>query len=211
MLTDIQITDLAQRMNIPYAGCFFKDELPHIEPNKVYIINLQDGVDDDGNQNSGTHWTMLYVRKTPKDNIQPIFFDPYGAPPSEAIKSAVKKDYKHHLPHTTKDIQSLMNNACGFFCLAIAHFITAYRGRTNDLYTDVDNFIDMFDDLNHSIDWKKNEFTLKFFFESEDPSLRKPIDVLPTSHDFYDKILDEDEKGGKNLMRLPVDVKTNTR
>lgn len=211
MLTDIQITDLAQRMNIPYAGCFFKDELPHIEPNKVYIINLQDGEDDDGNQNSGTHWTMLYVRKTPKDNIQPIFFDPYGAPPSEAIKSAVKKDFKHHLPHTTKDIQSLMNNACGFFCLAIAHFITAYRGRTNDLYTDVDNFIDMFDDLNHSIDWKKNEYILKMFFQSEDPSKRTEIDVLPTSHDFYDKILNEDEKGNPDLMRLPVDVKTNTR
>jgi hypothetical protein len=208
MLTDLQIEDLAGRMNVPYGGCFFKDELPHIETNKAYIINLQDSEDDDGNQNSGTHWTLLYVRKTPKNNIEPIFFDPYGAPPSESIKSAVKKDFNKYLPYTKKDIQSLMNNACGFFCLAMAHFITAFRGRTNDLYTDVDNFLDMFDDLNTSIDWKKNEYILKMFFQSEDPTKRKPIDVLPDSHDFYDKILNEDEKGNPDLMRIPVQLAT---
>ena len=211
MLTDLQIEDLAHRMQIPYGGCYFKDELPHIEPNKVYIINLQDSEDDNGNQNSGTHWTMLYVRKTPKDIIEPIFFDPYGAPPSEAIKSAIKNDFNKYLPYTTKDIQSLMNNACGFFCLAMAHFITAYRNRTNNLYTDVDNFIDMFDDLNTSIDWKKNEYILKMFFQSEDPSKRREIDVMPTSHDFYDKILNEDEKGNPDLMKIPVGVNYNSR
>jgi hypothetical protein len=208
MLTDLQIEDLTQKMNIPYGGCHFKDELPHIEANKVYIINLQDSEDDDGNQNSGTHWTMLYVRKTPKDKIEPIFFDPYGVPPSEAIKLAVKKDFNKYLPHTRKDIQSLMNNACGFYCLALAHFVTAYKGRTNDLYRDVDEFIDMFDDLNTSIDWKKNEYILKMFFQSEDPTRRKEIDVFPTSHDFYDKILNEDEKGGKDIMKIPISLAT---
>jgi hypothetical protein len=206
MLTDVQIEDLAKRMNVPLEGCFFKDELPTPKFNKVYIINLQDSEDEQGNQNSGTHWTMLYIRQTPKGQLQPIYFDPYGAPPPENVKNLVEKACKLKCPYTTKDIQSLMNNACGFYCLALAHFICASRYRTNDLYTDVDQFMDLFDDLNHSIDWKKNEYILKHFFQSEDPSKRKEIDVFQ-GHDFYEKIVKEDEKGGVDIMKLPVDIK----
>ena len=125
------------------------------------------------------------------------------------VKTIVEKQCKQKCPYTTKDIQSLMNNACGFYCLAMAHFICSSKYRTNDLYRDIDDFMDMFDDLNHSIDWKKNEYILKHFFLSEDPNKRKPVDVLSQDHSFYDKILDEDEKGGVDLMKLPVDVKYN--
>jgi hypothetical protein len=208
MLTDREIEDLSGRMNIPLQGVYFKDEVPvPLHWNKVYILNLQDSETDDGHENSGTHWTMLYIRETPKGQTQPIYFDPYGCPPPEVIKQRVEKSLNKKLPYTTKDIQSLMNNACGFYCLAIAHYITASKYRSNDLYTDVDDFMDMFDDLNHSIDWKKNEYILKHFFLSEDPSKRKEVDVLSQDHSFYDKILDEDEKGGRDLMKLPVDIK----
>jgi len=207
MLTDLQINELSKRMSIPLAGCFFKDELPtKLDYNKVYIINLQDSETDDGDQNSGTHWTMGYIRETPKGQKQPIYFDPYGCPPPENVKKIFEKQCNMKCPYAEKDIQSLMNNACGFYCLAMAHFICASRYRTNDLYTDVENFLDMFDDLNKSIDWKKNEYILKMFFQSEDPSKRKEIDVLSQDHSFYDKILNEDEKGGKDIMKLPVDV-----
>lgn len=206
MLTDLQVSDLAKRMSVPLAGCFFKDELPKLDMNKVYIINLQDSETDDGDQNSGTHWTMAYIRETPKGQKHPIYFDPYGCPPPENVKNLIEKQCNLKCPYTTKDIQSLMNNACGFYCLAMAHFICASKYRSNDLYSDVDNFIDMFDDLNHSIDWKKNEYILKMFFQSEDPSKRKEIDVLSQDHSFYDKILDEDEKGNPDLMKLPVGI-----
>ena len=209
MLTDIQIEDLAKRMKVPLQGVYFKDEIPKpYNYNKVYIVNLQDSENDDGDQNSGTHWTMLYIRETPKGQLQPIYFDPYGCPPPEIIKKTVEKQTMMNCPYTTKDIQSLMNNACGFYCLALAHFICASKYRTNDLYKDVDDFMDMFDDLNHSIDWKKNEYILHHFFLSEDPSRRKDVDVLSQTHDDYDRILNEDEKGGRDIMRLPVEVKT---
>ncbi len=210
MLTDHQIDELAKKMNVPFAGCYFKDMLPNkLTVNKVYVINLQDSETDDGNENSGTHWTMAYIRETPKKQLQPIFFDPYGCPPSENVKKIIEKQCNMKCPYTTKDIQSLMNNACGFYCLAMAHFITASKYRSNDLYTDVDGFMDMFDDLNHSIDWKKNEYILKMFFQSEDPNARKPIDVLSQTHDDYDRILAEDEKGGKDMMKIPVGLSTN--
>ena len=92
-----------------------------------------------------------------------------------------------------------MNNACGFYCLALGHWLNASQFRTKDLYEDVSNFIDMFEDLNKSVDFKKNEYILKHFFRSADPSLRKEIDV--------EKITNEDEKGGIDMFKLPVDIK----
>jgi hypothetical protein len=204
-LTDDQITELAKRMRIPLAGIVFKDELKApLQCNKAYIVNLQDSTDEDGNDNEGTHWTFLQLVKHPNDKIEKIFFDPYGAPPSKIIKQVVEETTKTKgLPYTEKDVQSLMNNACGWFCLALGHFINASQYRTKSLYDDVACFIDMFDDLNKSVDFKKNEYILKHFFRSEDPSLRKEIDVITS----------QDEKGGidafnnPNMMKIPVETK----
>lgn len=207
MLTDQQIKDLAGRMNIPLGGVEFKDLLPNkLEYNKVYIINLQDSETDDGEYNDGTHWTLGYIKQSPKGQLEAIYFDPYGCPPPLIVDKIISKQTNKKVPYTTKDIQSLMNNACGFYCLALGHFITASKFRTGNLYNDVDAFMDMFDDLNKSIDWKKNEYILKMFFQAEDPLRRKPVDVLSQSHDYYNKILNEDEKGGIDLMKIPVDI-----
>jgi hypothetical protein len=202
-LTDSQITEMCTKMRIPLGSIVFKDELPSpLEFNKAYFVNLQDSTDEEGNENEGSHWTFLQVVKYPNDKIEKIFFDPYGAPPSENIKKVVKETTKTtSLPYTEKDIQSLLNNACGWFCLAIGHFINASQFRSGNLYEDVDTFMEMFDDLNKSIDFKKNEYILKHFFRSEDPSLRKEIDVITS----------EDEKGGidafKNHNKIEVDTK----
>ena len=128
-LTDTQITNLCKRMNIPLAEIVFKDELnAPLEYNKAYFVNLEDSKDEDGRENDGTHWTFLQLVKYPNGKIEKIFFDPYGAPPSENIKKAVKETTKTQgLPYTEKDIQSLMNNACGFYCLALGHFINSSK------------------------------------------------------------------------------------
>lgn len=197
-LTDSQIIDLAKKMDIPLGGVYFKDELPKLEFNKFYMINLEDSYDEDGNQNSGTHWTCLQMIKHPKGLIEKIYFDPYGAPPPEDVKKAVTEAVgKAGLPYTKKDVQSLMNNACGWYCLAFGHFINASSYRSGLLMQDVEAFLSMFDDLNKSVDFKKNEYILKHFFRSEDPSLRKEIDV----------ITEEDEPGGIDMMKIPADIK----
>ena len=204
-LTDSQIIDLSKRMNIPLAGVFFKDELiAPLEYNKAYIVNLQDSIDEDGNDNDGTHWTYLQLTKYENGKIEKIFFDPYGAPPSAIIKKVVEETTKTKgLPYTERDIQSLMNNACGWYCLALGHFINASKFRSGSLYDDVGCFVDLFDDLNKSIDFKKNEYILKHFFRSEDPQFRKTIEVITK----------EDEKGGidafkdPNMIKVPVETK----
>ena len=202
MLTDSQLKDLSKRMDFPLEGVYFKDELPKkLKFNTSYIINLDDSIDEEGNENEGTHWTCMQINKYPNNQIEPIFFDPYGGPPSENIKKIVLDNTGKYLPYTTKDIQSLMNNACGFYCCAFLHFINSSQYRCKDLYDDVAQFMDYFDDLNTSIDWKKNEYILKLFFRSNDKNKRTPIDVLS------EKITKEDEKGkGFDILKIPVDV-----
>ena len=198
-LTDIEIKDLSKRMRIPLADVCFKDELPNkLELNKCYIVNLQDSVDENGHDNEGTHWTFLQCNKNGNGSINNIFFDPYGAPPSENIKKVVKNTTDKGLPHTKKDIQSMMNNACGFYCLALGHFINASEYRSGDIYQDVSDFLDLFDDLNQSIDFKKNEYILKHFFRSKDTKLRIPIEVGEMK---VSSISDQDEKGGIDAFK----------
>lgn len=197
-LTDSQIKDLAKKMDIPLGGVFFKDELPKLEFGKFYMINLEDSEDEDGNQNTGSHWTCLQIIKHPKGQIEKIYFDPYGAPPPQDVKKAVAEATgTKGLPYTEKDIQSLMNNACGWYCLALGHFINASQYRSGRLMYDVEAFLCMFEDLNKSVDFKKNEYILKHFFRSEDPSLRKEIEV----------ITEEDTPGGVDAFKIPADVK----
>jgi hypothetical protein len=204
MLTDTQITELSKRMNFPLAGIHFKDELPRkLEYNKGYVINLDNSIDEEGNESPGTHWTALQVNKYPSGKIEPIFFDPYGAPPSEAVKKFVLDNTGKKLPYNEKDIQSLMNNACGYFCCAFLHYINAWEHRTKDLYDDVGMFLEYFDDLNKSIDFKKNEWVLKHFFQSSDPSMRKAIEVIAPTH----KISGEDSGDGVDIVRIPVDMR----
>ena len=203
-LTDYQIKELAKRMMIPLADVVFKDELESpLEYNKAYIINIEDSVDENGHPNDGTHWCYLQCNKYPLGKIESIYFDPYGAPPPESVKKAVKETTKQNgLPYTEVDIQSLMNNACGYYCLALGHFINASKFRSNDLYNDVNEFLNLFDDLNKSVDFKKNEYVLKHFFRSSDPKLRKEIEVIAP----LDKITNEDEKGGLDGFKIPVDI-----
>jgi len=203
-LTDYQIKDLSKRMSIPLEDVVFKDELETpLEYNKAYIINIEDSVDENGNQNDGTHWTYLQCNKYPNGKIESIYFDPYGAPPPENIKRVVKETTKQNgLPYTEVDIQSLMNNACGYYCLALGHFINSSKYRSNDLYTDVNDFLSLFDDLNKSVDFKKNEYVLKHFFRSSDPSMRREIEVIAP----IDKITNEDEKGGIDAFKIPVGI-----
>ena len=199
MLTDIQLKQLCEKMEVDLEGVYFKDQLPKkIKANKAYIINLENALDEYGNQNDGSHWTCLQVNKYPNGKVEPFYFDSYGSPPPENVKKVVKNTFGQTLPYNQKDIQSLMNNACGFYCCALLHFINTSKYRSKNFYQDIENFLGMFDDLNESVDWKKNEYILKHFFQPSDPALRKAIeiDTQPV------RIVEEDSGRGMDLMKI---------
>jgi hypothetical protein len=179
-LTDSQIRELCVLMKIPLAenGIIFKDELESIEYNKTYFINMEDEYNKEGRLNSGSHWTCFQVAKYKTGIIEPMYFDSMGMPPPEHIKNIVMKQTKKQLPFSTKNVQSLMSNACGWFCCAWSHFINNFEKRSGDIYEDTELFLSFFEDLNKSTNFLKNEYVLKHFFQSSDPVLRKKITTI---------------------------------
>jgi len=204
MLSDSQLKELSVKMNIPLKDIIFKDQTPSkFEFNKSYIINLEDEFDEGGNLQSGSHWTCLQINKYPNGSIQSIYFDPFGiAPPQDVIDCFKKTTGHNHLPYNTKDIQSLMNNACGWFCCAFLHFINNFSHRSKDLYQDTENFLEFFDDLNKSVDFKKNEYILKHFFQPKDPTKRKAIEIIADP----DTILTDNNGERPDMMQIPINL-----
>lgn len=183
MLTNSDIEKLAPRMGIPLAFCDFKDMLPKkIEANKYYCINLEDEQDKESLAiNDGSHWTGFQVR-TCNNGRRPeaVYFDSYGKPPPQIVTQRIKENFDVPVWHPTKDVQSLVNNACGFYQLAWAHFINDPRFITNGgLKEDTEEFLKPFNDLNKTYDYQQNEFILKHFFQAKDPALRREIDLPP--------------------------------
>ena len=175
MLTDQDIREIAPRMKVPLERICFKDELKEqpIKYNRTYIINLQNELSDEGDRNDGTHWVALQVQKCKNGTIRPMYLDSYGVAPPTQITDFVGQ----YVPYNTADLQSLVESVCGYYCLAWSHYINAYDDRTRDIYTDTEDFISHFDDLNKSMDYKKNEFVLKLFFQSDNPELNKDINI----------------------------------
>ena len=201
-LTDTELRERCKRMDIPLADICFKDELPNkLEFNKGYIINLEDEFDEDGKRNGGSHWVCLQINKYPNGKTEGIYFDPYGVGKPTDVKKAVERTIGKNIPETTKDIQSLMNNACGWYVCAFLHFINSSQYRSKDLFTDVSTFLDMFDDLNESVDFKKNEYVLKHFFRSSDPEKRGAVDID------LEPIVEKDEGDRLDLTKVPVGMK----
>ena len=178
MLTDVQLKELAVKMQFPLESVTFKDELPSkLKYNVGYIINLENELDDKGEPNSGSHWTCFQIQKG-KDGIAlPIYFDPFGVAAPVVVSEAVEKFCGKKLPHTTPDIQALMANCCGWYCAAFLYFINTLPSRSGHIYTDTTGFIDCFEDLNVSKNFKKNELILKYFFRNSDPAKRGEISI----------------------------------
>jgi hypothetical protein len=212
MLTNTDLEKLAGRMDIPLAYVGFKDELPRtIKPNKYYIINLEDAEMESGKQNTGSHWTGFQVNETGNGRKEAMYFDSFGSPPPKVVERAIKHSFGDDIKvnYPKKDIQSLVNQACGWYQLAFAHFINGPHS-TKNLGHDTLNFLDFFEDLNKSTDFKKNEFVLKHFFLAKDPEMRKKqmkeINVMPDP-----ETIDTEASMGGNGMKIPinVDYKTN--
>jgi hypothetical protein len=199
MLNNFQMLELAPKMGIPLKGVYFKDDLEpnDLEANKSYVINLMDEFDENGNPNIGSHWVALHIGKVNKV-ITPFYFDSYGMAPPEDIKNVIEKRFKKKLNYTTKNIQSLMSDACGWFVMAYLHFINKFYNRTGNIYLDSAVFLDLFEDLDEVVDWKKNEFILKLFFQ-EPGKEAKGLDKV------FNKIADVDDIT-KNDDDIKVDI-----
>jgi hypothetical protein len=164
MLSNIDIDNLVEKMNIPnFKGCFYKDKLFNIESNSSYIINLNSELDENNKINKGSHWVALVT----DDNNKSIYFDAYGVSAPTEIKNLIKSS-QYKFAETRKNIQSLMSNLCGFFCLGFIYFLNVSQFKTNNIIIDASIYLDLFEDLDKVNDVYKNEFILSLFFTDKD-------------------------------------------
>ena len=194
-LSNHQLNALAKKMGYTITDIVFKDELLFMKPeyNKknycCYIINMEDEYDEHGKPNDGTHWVALYIKKLPDGKIEPIYFDSYGVAPPKSVTDFVGTP---HVPYNTKDIQGLLSDICGWFCLAFLYMLTSFPHRSGDVYVDAGNFLELFDDMNKVVDMHKNEWILKHFFQdTTTAAVRKAI--APNLHHVSD-LSDEEKK-----------------
>lgn len=168
MLSNVQVQDLAKRMGVKLHPVCFKSELKDmkLKHNVGYIINLEDEYDENGERNDGSHYVCFQYNKYPKKDCRDeyVYFDSYGVPPPEEV---LKFCGVEQIPYNMIDVQSLMCNACGFYCLAFLYFINVWEGRSMNLYYDCEHFTSLFNDLNKTNDFKYNEWLLKQFFKSK--------------------------------------------
>ena len=152
-LTDEQIETLAKKMRIPLEAVVFKDELLFMKPklNKVYIVNMENETDENGRPNLGSHWVSLLTHQAKDGRPEFFYFDSYGCPAPKAVQDFCNMK---NVPYNTKDLQGLLSTVCGWFCY---HF-----------YSDINHFLDMFQNMNNNMDFMVNEGILKQFFQSRD-------------------------------------------
>ena len=160
MLSNFDLNELVEKLGIcNFKGCFYKDKLKKIQPNSSYIINLNSEFDENNNRNAGSHWTCLVT----DDMKKAIYFDSYGKNAPNEIRNLLKSN-QYKKGHTSKNIQSLMSNLCGFFSLAFIYFLSISKYRTGNIINDASIFLDLFEDLDKVDDVYKNEFILSLFF-----------------------------------------------
>jgi hypothetical protein len=143
MLSNHDISSLVTKMGISnFKGCYYKDKFKKIQPNSSYIINLNSELDEHGNRNNGSHRCCLVT----DDMKQGIYFDSYGEREPNEIRNSLKSN-QYTIGHTSKNIQSLMYNLCGFFCIAFIYFLSISKFRTKNNINDASIFLDLFEDL----------------------------------------------------------------
>lgn len=133
MLSNFNLEDIAEKMDLDLIGVFSKDTLPNERKVGAYIINLQDN--DAG---GGTHWTAFKIF----ENGKACYFDSFGliAPKDVDIFLKPFKPYATNNRH----IQDIKSDKCGYFCLAFIDFFNKFNSKTNDVYDAYDDFLNMF-------------------------------------------------------------------
>lgn len=116
-LSQHDIYEILDAMNLRIGGIFQRDELPTLKPKTFYIINL----DPTYSPKHGTHWTALYY--SGKD-LKSLYFDSFGEVcPVEVYEKADPVYY------TEKQIQDLESSSCGYFCIAFVKFLSGFQDK----------------------------------------------------------------------------------
>jgi len=111
-LSNFDIIKIIEDMKLThvFGGVYSKDQLPTLQRNKFYIINLESS--DAGN--GGSHWTVFFYNKP----LTSIYYDSFGfIAPLEVQEKITPYIYNEN------EIQNYKSSACGYYCIAFIKFL----------------------------------------------------------------------------------------
>lgn len=116
--TDTQIKRYF-RDNPYFGGCYFKDQLVHLNPqDKFWIVNMQNSTDGDG-----THWVLCFcIPIKHRGTDTNVYLDPIGAPPPDAIADFMNRCNEPFVSQN-KELQNLTSDKCGQVACVMATFL----------------------------------------------------------------------------------------
>lgn len=114
VLSNHDVTNICNYLNIPLLGVYTKDQLKDIPKKKgLYVFNLGDL------SSGGTHWTAGYIY-----DGKTVYFDPFGSVPSIEIDQFIKSVSKKRIYLINKvQIQSLGSTYCGWYCIMFLYIL----------------------------------------------------------------------------------------
>jgi hypothetical protein len=110
-LSNFDIIKIIENMKLThvFGGVYSKDQLPTLQRNKFYIINLESS--DAGR---GSHWTVFFYNKP----LTSIYYDSFGfIAPLEVQEKITPYIYNEN------EIQNYKSSACGYYCIAFIKFL----------------------------------------------------------------------------------------
>ena len=110
-LSNFDIIKIIEDMKLShvFGGVYSKDQLPTLQRNKFYIINLQDS--DAG---KGSHWTVFFYNKP----LTSIYYDSFGF-----IAPLLVQEKITPYIYNENEIQNYKSSACGYYCIAFMKFL----------------------------------------------------------------------------------------
>ena len=111
-LSNFDIIKIIEDMKLThvFGGVYSKDQLPTLQRNKFYIINLESS--DTGN--GGSHWTVFFYNKP----LTSIYYDSFGFIAPLEVQTKIKPYI-----YNDKEIQNYKSSACGYYCIAFIKFL----------------------------------------------------------------------------------------
>ena len=147
ILSNIDILNLANRLNLPLVGVNLKDQLPKRKIKGLIVVNLGDA------STGGSHWTCF---STKDKNV--FYYDSFGMPPPQEVDEYIKATTgKKRYTINKIQTQSLNGTYCGWFAIACLYCMMHTKGS-------VAKRMDAFNDWLNSEDLNDNYYKLLNFF-----------------------------------------------
>jgi hypothetical protein len=116
LLSNFDLIFLCNKYKIPLNAIENKDKFLMTPNEGAYIINLE----DNALNGSGTHWTCLILNKK-----YVTYYDPFGLSIPKDIKQFIAWwdfDHKLSIIYSTDQIQPIISEFCGWYCLYFLYF-----------------------------------------------------------------------------------------